>query len=118
MFQNVFTLKNLGWLLTGIVAYMLGMAGISKVMGAEQMFQVFELFKLNDYMMYVVIAEIVAVLLLVFPRTSIFGALACSTIMSAAVGQHLSCLGGQGIVNPIVVGLLAWSAHCLRSYTK
>jgi len=38
--------------------------------------------------------------------------------MSAAVGQHLSCLGGQGIVNPIVVGLLAWSAHCLRSYTK
>ncbi len=32
MFQNVFTLKNLGWLLTGIVAYMLGMAGISKLM--------------------------------------------------------------------------------------
>jgi uncharacterized membrane protein YphA (DoxX/SURF4 family) len=118
MFQNVFTLKNLGWLLTAVVAYMLGMAGISKVMNAEQMVQVFTLLNLNDYMVYVGIAEIVAVLLLVYPRTSIFGALACSTIMSAAIGQHLSCLGGQGIINPIVIGLLAWSAHCLRSYTK
>jgi len=118
MFQNVFTLKNLGWLLTAVVAYMLGMAGISKVMNAEQMVQVFTLFNLNDYMVYVGIAEIVAVLLLVYPRTSIFGAPACSTIMSAAIGQHLSCLGGQGIINPIVIGILAWSAHCLRSYTK
>jgi len=118
MFQNVFTLKNLGWLLTAVVAYMLGMAGISKVMNAEQMVQVFTLFNLNDYMVYVCIAEIVVVLLLVYPRTSIFGALACSTIMSAAIGQHLSCLGGQGIINPIVIGILAWSAHCLRSYTK
>jgi hypothetical protein len=116
MIKNLFTLKNLGWLLTAVVVYMLGMAGVSKVTGSEEMIQVFTLFNLQDYMMWVGVAEIVSVLLLIYPKTSMFGALAITSIMSAAIGQHLSCLAGSGVVAPTVIAVLAWSAHCLRRY--
>jgi hypothetical protein len=46
-----------------------------------------------------------------------FGALGVSTMMAGAVSLHFSYLGGVGIFIPILLGVLAWSAHCLRTYT-
>lgn len=116
MTKNLFTLKNLGWLLTAVVVYMLGMAGMSKVTHSEEMIQVFTLFNLQDYMLWVGVAEIVSVLLLIYPKTSMIGAIAITSIMSAAIGQHLSCLDGSGVVTPTVIAAVAWSGHCLRRY--
>jgi hypothetical protein len=38
--------------------------------------------------------------------------------MSAAAVIHLSYMGGAGVLIPIVLGLLAWTGHCLRAYSK
>jgi len=36
--------------------------------------------------------------------------------MSAAVSIHLSSMGGAGVLIPIIIGVLAWSGHCLRTH--
>jgi len=114
--KKYITLKNLGWVLTAIVVFMLGMSGVTKIMGTQEMVGNFTFVNLLPYLSTVGIAELVGVGLLVIPRTSGYGALILSSIMSAAAAIHLSYMGGQGVIIPIVLGLLAWSAHCLRKY--
>ena len=115
--KKYLTLKNLGWVLTAIVVFMLGMSGVTKVIGTQEMVNNFTYVKLLPYLTFVGIAELIGVALLVIPRTSGYGALILSSIMSAATVIHLSYMGGQGALAPIMLGLLAWSAHCLRTYT-
>jgi len=38
--------------------------------------------------------------------------------MSGAVALHMSLMSGANVVVPIMLGVIAWSAHCLRTYTK
>ncbi len=114
--MKYFTLKNLGWVFTAICSFMLIMSGYSKVAATEQMIQTFTLFNMMPYLTMVGVAEIVGVALLIYPRTSIYGALTLSTIMSAAAVMHLSYLGGANLAIPVMLGVFAWTGHCLRSY--
>lgn len=116
--KKYLTFKNLGWVLTAIVVFMLGMSGVSKVMGTQEMVNNFTYVNLLPYLTIVGIAELVGVILLIIPRTSGYGALILSSIMSAAAAVHLSYMGGDKVIVPILLGILAWSAHCLRKYTK
>jgi len=114
--KNYLTLKNLGWVLTILVSLMLGMAGVSKLIGTQEMINNFTFMNLLQYMPVLGIVELLGVGLLVYPKTSKYGALILSCYLSGAVALHLSLMGGQGIVMPIVLGLVAWTSHCLRSY--
>lgn len=114
--KKYLTLKNLGWVLTAIVVFMLGMSGVSKVMGTKEMVGNFTFVNLLPYLGLVGVAELVGVILLAIPRTSIYGAIIITSVMSSAAAIHLSYMNGQGVITPIVLGVLAWSAHCLRKY--
>ena len=114
--KNLFTLKTLGWVLSAVVALMLGMGAISKITQSEEMVKNFTFFNMMPQMVYVGVAELLAVILLMVPRTSMFGALGVSLTMAGAVSLHFALLGGAGIAIPIMLGLLAWSGHCLRTY--
>ena len=76
------------------------------------------LFRSLPQMTWIGAFELVSLALLVYPKTSIYGALGVSSAMSGAVSLHFSYLSGAGIMMPILLGLLAWAAHCLRTYTK
>lgn len=110
------TLENLGWVILTLVAVMLGMGAVSKIVGTQEMVNNFNFMKLTDYRSLVGFGELIGVGLLLFPRTSAFGAILISCFMSGAVMAHLSMMGGQGVLSPIMVGLLAWTGHCLREY--
>jgi len=116
--RNYLTLKNFGWLLTAIVTFMLGMSGLSKIVGADEAVANFTAMNLLPYMALVGVMEVAGVIALCIPRTSIYGAVVLSSVMSGAVAVHLSLMGGAGMMAPIVFGLIAWTAHCLRTYTK
>jgi len=116
--KKYLTLKNLGWVFTGLVVLMLGMSGISKLISTEEMVNNFKFMNLLPYLPFVGLAEVIGVSLLVFPRTSIYGAVLLGSIMSAAVALHLSMMGGQGVLVPVVLGLFAWTSHCLRQNCK
>ena len=115
--KKYLTLKNLGWLITAVVVFMLGMSGFGKITQSEEMVANMTFFNLLPQMGWIGAFEIVSVGLLIYPRTSIFGALGISAAMSGAVALHFSYLAGAGILIPILLGVLAWSAHCLRTYT-
>jgi hypothetical protein len=48
--RKYITLKNLGWLLTAIVTFMLGMGGLSKIAGSESMTTNFTAMNMVPYM--------------------------------------------------------------------
>ena len=116
--KKYLTLKNLGWLFTAIVVFMIGMSGISKLIPTDEMIKNFEFMKLTPYMGLIGFLEVLGVGLLVYPKTSIYGALLTSCTMSGAISIHLSLMGGVGTIVPFLLGALAWTAHCLRSYTN
>jgi len=114
--QNLFTWKNLGWVLTAVLTFMLGASGVSKVIGTDEMVKTFEFLKLTPYIKWIGIGEIIGLILLIYPRTSIYGAVLLSSFMSGAVALHMSLMNGASVIVPVMLGVLAWSSHCLRTY--
>lgn len=116
--KNLFTWKNLGWVLTALLSFMVGISGVSKVIGTDEMVKTFEFLKLTPYMQLIGISEVIGIGLLIYPRTSIYGAILISSLMSGAVALHMSLMGGASVMMPIMLGVIGWTAHCLRAYMK
>jgi hypothetical protein len=114
--KKYLTLKNLGWLFIAMVVFMLGKSGVSKIMATEEMVNNFAYIKLSPYLGLVGLLEIIGVITLAIPRTSIYGAILISCIMSSAVTVHLSYMSGQNVIVPLLIGIWAWAGHCLRKY--
>jgi hypothetical protein len=116
--KNLFTLKNIGWVLTGLLTFMLGFSAFGKITSSEEMVKTFEFLKLMPYMKFIGLGELVGLGLLIYPRTSIYGAVLLSSFMSGAVALHMALMGGASVMVPVMLGVVAWSAHCFRTYTK
>lgn len=116
--KKYLTLKNLGWLVTAFVVFLLGMSSVSKLIGTEEMIGNFKFMNLLPYMGALGIVELIGVILFVIPKMSKYGSVLLSSYLSGAVAIHLAMMGGQGILVPFVLGLGVWSAYCLRNHTK
>ena len=116
--EKLLTWKNLGWVLTALITLLIGFSAFNKVIGSEEMVKGFESMKLLPYMKLIGLGELVGLGLLIYPRTSIYGAVLLSSFMSGAVALHMSLFGGANVLVPIMIGVIGWSAHCLRTYTK
>ena len=113
--KNLLTIKNVGWGLTIIVSIMLGVGGLSKVMGTEEMVNTFTFMNLLPYIEIIGLVEIAGVILLLIPRTSLYGAVILGSVMAAAVALHLSLMGGDKIAMPLMIGTAAWLSYFLRN---
>ena len=113
--KNLLTVKNVGWGLTIIVSLMLGMGGVSKLMGTEEMVNNFTFMNLLPYIEIIGIVEIAGVILLLIPKTSLYGAVILGSVMTAAVALHLSLMGGDNIAMPLMIGTAAWLSYFLRN---
>ena len=112
--KKYLTLKTLGWILAFIVTYLLGMQGVSKLIHTEEAINNFTFMHLTPYLTWVGLAEVLGVILLLTPRTAFAGAILIGSIMSSAVVMHLSLMGGQGVIVPVALGVLAWVSYLLR----
>jgi putative oxidoreductase len=108
----------LGWGFTIVTAALFFMFGLSKIIGNKQSASNFEAINLSPYMMMVGIAEVVGAILLLIPRTSVYGALILSSVMCGAVAIHLSSFGGVGVLLPIFLGVFSWVSYFLRTHVK
>mgnify|MGYP003653229490 CR=1 FL=1 len=113
--KNLLTVKKVGWGLTIIVSLMLGMGGVSKLMGTEEMVNNFTFMNLLPYIEIIGIVEIAGVILLLIPKTSLYGAVILGSVMTAAVALHLSLMGGDNIAMPLMIGTAAWLSYFLRN---
>ena len=116
--KKYLTLKNLGWLLTVLVSFMLGMSAVSKLIGTKEMVDNFTFMNLLPYLTLLGVVELLGVVLFIIPRTAKYGVVLLSSYLSGAVAIHLSMMGGQGILVPFILGLGAWGAYCLRTHTS
>ena len=72
---------------------------------------------LLSYMALLGVIEFAGVVMLIIPKTSKYGAILLSSYLSGAVAIHMAMMGGNGVMLPIVLGLVVWTAHCLRTYS-
>lgn len=112
--KKYLTLKNLGLLVLFFAVFLLVNSGLDKILGTPEMIQGFEFFKMPQYRIWVGIGELVAAGLLIYPKTMCYGATLVTCFMSGALTIHLSYMGGQGAVFPVLVGVLAWASYYLR----
>ena len=113
--KKYLTLKNLGWVFTFLVTFMLGMSGASKLIGTEEMTTNFTFMNLLPYMALLGVVELAGVVMLVVPKTTKYGAVLLSSYLSGAVAIHMAMMGGTGVLVPFILGLLVWGAYYLRS---
>jgi putative oxidoreductase len=116
--KKYLTLKNLGWVFTFLVTFMLGMSGVSKLIGTEEMTTNFTFMNLLPYMALLGVVELAGVVMLVVPKTTKYGAVLLSSYLSGAVAIHMAMMGGTGVMVPIILGLLVWGAYYLRSISN
>jgi hypothetical protein len=108
-------LTIIGWALSAIVAAMLGKGAIEKIIGTQEMVGNFAYMKLEKYRVLTGVGELLGVILLLFPMTSLYGMVLITSFMSAAVVLHLSLMGGTKTHLPLIIGLLAVISHVLRT---
>ena len=111
--MTIFTI--IGWVLSAAVAAMLGKGAIEKIIGTQEMVGNFAYMKLEKYRILTGVGELLGVILLLFPMTSLYGMVLITSFMSAAVVLHLSLMGGAKTYLPIILGLLAVISHVLRT---
>jgi len=109
------TLSLIGWLLTGIVTIFLGKGAIEKLIGTQEMVGNFAYMKLENYRVPTGLGELLGVVLLAIPMTSLYGMIIIVSFMSAAVALHLSLMNGVKTYVPLIVGILAVLSYILRT---
>ncbi len=109
------TLSLIGWLITGIVTIFLGKGAIEKLIGTQEMVGNFAYMKLENYRVPTGVGELLGVVLLAIPITSLYGMVLIVSFMSAAVALHLSLMNGAKTYMPLIVGIFAVLSYILRT---
>jgi len=113
--SSLLTTKNIGLGLNLFVFLILGLGGVNKIVGTTEMVNNFTFMNLLPYIEFIGIIEVISVILLLIPRTALYGAVLVGSIMSAAVALHLSLMGGDNITGPLMLGSFAWLGYFLRN---
>ncbi|MDX2147785.1 MAG: DoxX family protein [Planctomycetota bacterium] len=120
---------SLAWVLQGLAAAILGQTLFFKFSGADEAVYIFTTLGVEPWGRYfAAVSELVAVLLLLTPRTAVLGAAMSVGIMLGAIASHLGPLGisvkddggllfGMGVVVLIAsLGVLAIRREQVRGY--
>jgi DoxX-like family len=108
-------LSIIAWTITGLIAVFLGKGAVEKIIGTQEMVGNFAYMKLEKYRVITGVGELLGVILLLIPATSLYGMVLVTSFMSAAVVLHLSLMGGAKTYMPIVVGVLTLLSYVLRT---
>ena len=82
------------WVLQIAIAVVFALAGFSKLSGAPESIHIFEILGMEPWGRYATgVAEIVAAVLLLVPKSAAIGALLSLLIITGAIGSHMTKLG-------------------------
>jgi len=108
-------LSIIGWVLTASVALFLGKGAIEKIIGTQEMVGNFAYMKLEKYRVMTGIGELLGLVLLAIPMTSLWGMVLVTSFMSAAVVLHLALMGGNKVSIPMALGVVTILSYILRT---
>lgn len=108
--------KKLGYLLLGVVTFILGSIGLFKVFGGEYSSQMYTQLGINDYYrIRIGLLEIIGVSLIWFNRTSSLGMYLIFCLMGGAVSTHI-LTSPIGMSIPIYIGLFTFVGVSIRKH--
>lgn len=105
-----------GWVLTGLVGVMLAFSAIMKFAGGEELQKEFtRLGYTNDAALMIGIIEISCLIIYLFPRTAVLGAVLLTGYLGGAEATHVRIHDGPDkFLGPLIGGVLVWLALFFR----
>jgi uncharacterized membrane protein YphA (DoxX/SURF4 family) len=83
-------------------------AGTGKLLGAEQMVQLYDNIGIGQWFRYVTgLIEVGGAILLLVPRLAVYGALLLICVMIGAIITHLFIVGGSAVPALVLLAILA-----------
>ncbi len=104
--------KVAGWVVTGLLVALFIASASAKLLGAEQVLDMFEEFGLSDMRVVIGVGETLSALLYLIPVTASLGVLLLSAHMGGAIVTHMS--HGEPYYVQSAVLILVWTGYYLR----
>jgi xanthine/uracil permease len=102
-----------GWVLTALPALALLVSGITKLLKVEAVMDGFKKLEFPpDLVVSIGVVELVCLLLYLFPRTAILGAILVTGYFGGATATNVRV--GENFIPPIVLGVMVWGGLFLR----
>jgi putative oxidoreductase len=103
------------WTVRVVLALAFGAAGVSKLVGAAPMVQIFDLIGAGQWFRYLTgLVEVAGAILLLVPGTGFVGGLLLCLTMAFAVATHLLVIGGTPVPAVVLAVLSGFVAYRLR----
>jgi len=105
-----------GWIVTGIVGLMLAFSGAMKFSGMEDVQKEFTRLGYTDGAAVTIgIIEVACLVLYLFPRTAVLGAVLLTGYLGGATATHVRIHDPPDkLIPPLIAGALVWLALFLR----
>ena len=110
--KKYLTRTNIGWLLTGMLTFLLVMSAIGKLTGAEDVVEMFTKNGIADWITIVAIGELASILLFAYPKTKTIGTFLLSSYFGGAIMLHMS--HGEAFAGPAVILVFIWVVAWVR----
>ncbi|MHC8949741.1 DoxX family protein, partial [Sphingobacterium hungaricum] len=110
--MNTKTKNIIGWVLAGLVAFVLIASGVQKLIGSPEMVE--QSAKMGGLATLRILGtlELVIAVLYLIPRTGVLGTLLAVAYMGGAMATHL--VGGMPILIPTIIQILIWITSAIR----
>ncbi len=88
--KKYLTRKNIGWVMTGLLALILIGSAVAKLIGREEVVTLLSSNGLKDWIMIIGLGELASIILFIIPKTMRFGALMLSAYFGGAIMFHMT----------------------------
>jgi hypothetical protein len=107
------TVKVIGWVCTGLLAFIFVGSAIAKLTASPEMLQQSASWGLTPSIVtFLGVLEIVCFILFAIPRTGILGTLLLAAYMGGAIATHLE--HQQSVVAPVIISAFLWITALVR----
>ncbi len=84
------TRKNIGWVMTGLMALALIASAVFKLIGSEDVVKLLSSNGLSNWITIIGLGELASIILFIIPKTMRFGALMLSAYFGGAIMFHMT----------------------------
>ncbi len=108
-------IKIIGWVLTGILAFIFLGSASSKLIGSEETIKSAAQWGLTATSLRIMgTIELLSIILFAIPRTGLLGTLLLVAYMGGAIAIHLT--HALSVVAPVMISSLVWITAAVRFY--
>ena len=112
--KNFLKFENLGWYFIILTSILLGQSGYEKIIGSELAVMNFKILGFDKFTLHFGILELLLSILILIPRTSLFGIVLISVLMVGQIILNIFVAKGVGVYSPIIILLISLMGYYLR----